>query len=466
LTAIHPQIAWLAERFLNGVPEGIAVAVLVWLLLRMLVHSSSRTRFAVWLSALGAIVILPLARGLWSAKAAQDTTSSLVPISEVWGRDILLAWIALTSLALIRVAVGLWNLRRLRRNSVKVDIGSLDPEVQQTLTAFRGPRSVSLALSSRVTVPAVIGFFQPVILLPAWSLEELSPQHLNSVVMHELAHLRRWDDWTNLGQKLVRAVFFFHPAVWWVDHQLSIEREMACDEFVLSSTNNPQAYAECLVALAEKSFLRRTLALAQALVGRIGQTSRRVSKILDPHSGFVPRRWKPAFALMAVISAASAVWLGRTPELVAFQSAEPKPMLAANSVRPAAALSLAEKKIETESASRMISAAFNERGHALKPIPAAAKKHLPGRSSAPAALKAATHQKHAPVPQLIQASNHASSAFAAVETVYVVTEMQSLGPNGSWALCVWRITLVNSPSIPSRDLVNTQRQTVLPPSKT
>ena len=82
------------------------------------------------------------------------------------------------------------------------------------------------------------------------------------------AHSGNSTDWTNLAQKLVRTVFFFHPAVWWIERRLSLEREMACDEAVLAETENPRAYAECLVSLAEKSFVRRGLALAQAVVGR------------------------------------------------------------------------------------------------------------------------------------------------------------------------------------------------------
>jgi len=78
-------------------------------------------------------------------------------------------------------------------------------------------------------VPTAIGFFQPAVIVPAWTLRELSAEELHSVLLHELAHLRRWDDWTNLAQELVGALFFFHPAVWRIGSRLSLEREMACD---------------------------------------------------------------------------------------------------------------------------------------------------------------------------------------------------------------------------------------------
>ena len=68
-----------------------------------------------------------------------------------------------------------------------------------------------MCISEDVTVPAAIGFFRPAIVFPAGLLSQLSPDEIKVILLHELAHLRRWDDWTNLGQKIVKAVFFFHP---------------------------------------------------------------------------------------------------------------------------------------------------------------------------------------------------------------------------------------------------------------
>ena len=66
-------------------------------------------------------------------------------------------------------------------------------------------------------------------------MQELSTLELNAILLHELAHLRRRDDWTNLIQKIVGALLFFHPAVWWIEKKLALEREMACDDLVLAT---------------------------------------------------------------------------------------------------------------------------------------------------------------------------------------------------------------------------------------
>src|SRR5260370_42459401 len=99
-----------------------------------------------------------------------------------------------------------------------------------------------------------------------------------------MAHLRRWDDWSNLTQKIVKAIFFFHPAVWWIERCLALEREMACDDLVVAHTANPGAYAASLVSLAEKVWAQkvpggRALHLAQAVLRRGRQTSRLLAQI-------------------------------------------------------------------------------------------------------------------------------------------------------------------------------------------
>jgi hypothetical protein len=156
---------------------------------------------------------------------------------------------------------------------------------------------------------------------------------LQQVLLHELAHLRRWDDWTNLVQRFLKAILFFHPAVWWMEERISLEREMACDDAVLAETASPRAYAECLATLAEKSFVRRSAALAQAAVNRIRQTTLRVAQILDVNrSKSAPAR-KSAVALMTAFACACGVIAWRAPQLVGFDDSPP---VMAGAVRTAA----------------------------------------------------------------------------------------------------------------------------------
>jgi hypothetical protein len=222
----------------------------------------------------------------------------------------------LASLGLLRVAAALLEVRRLRRQSRELEIERLDPELQSIVEEFGKVRRVSLLLSERVQVPTAVGFRCSAVILPAWMEEEGTPEELKHVLLHELAHLRHGDDWTNLIQKMVKALLFFHPGVWWIERELSIHREIACDDSVLAQTGSPRKYAECLARVAEKSFLRRQVALAQAAVSRMRQLSVRVSRILDPNRQAATQSWKPAIPAVVALALVSGATVSSAPELV------------------------------------------------------------------------------------------------------------------------------------------------------
>jgi len=319
---LHSISTVLAGQLLNGLLDGLVIAFLAWAVLRLSGHQGSGTRFAVWFGALLTIAVSSLA-GHWpsvnTAGASAGSAMSAITLSSTWAVSIFVTWGVMAFLALIRVVVGLWKLRKLRSSCVRVAESSLDPVLQETLSRATFRREIALCTSNQVHVPTAVGFIKPIVIFPEWSLQELSTAQVNALLVHELAHLSRWDDWTNLIQKVLRAALFFHPAVWWLDRQLSLEREMACDDAVLAQTNNPRFYAQCLVAVAEKSFLRRTLALAQAAVHHVRQTSLRITQILDSQHRFPTGVWKRAATLVVGLSVTCAFFASRTPTLVTFE---------------------------------------------------------------------------------------------------------------------------------------------------
>jgi len=327
---ILPQLNGIAEiaigHILNSLPEGMLVALFAWLLLRFLPRQNSGTRFAVWFVALLAVALLPLTGGGTPAHSflvgGVQHSPLLLPAS--WGLLLFLLWFFTASVAILRLIIGLWHLRKLRRSCVTVDVADLDAKVRATVAHLGSPasaisRSVTLATSECVSVPSAIGFFKPTVVLPTWALRELPPDELNVVLLHEFAHLRRWDDWTNLLQKFVQAVFLFHPAVWWIQGRLSLEREMACDDQVLAETANPRGYAKCLVSLLEKSFARRGWAMAQAAVDRAREASIRLAQILDTNRPNSKRIWKPAIAVFGVLALSCLAVVQHAPQFVAFE---------------------------------------------------------------------------------------------------------------------------------------------------
>jgi beta-lactamase regulating signal transducer with metallopeptidase domain len=315
MTAALNQLARMsAASMLNCMLEGVAIGLFTWLLLRMVGRRNSSTRFAVWFSALLAIAALPLVGG-----TASKAGPASITVPGAWALDIFLVWAVVAGIALLRVAMGLLQLRKLRRSCSPIEAATLSPVLRQTLQEFQTIRSVELCQSDCLQVPTAIGFSKPAVVIPSWAMQELSAPELNSILLHELAHLRRRDDWTNLAQQILKALLFFHPAVWWIESHLALEREMACDDAVLAATANPRDYAQCLIAMAEKSFTRRTLALAQAAVNRMRHMSQRVAQILDTNRSNASKVWKPALFSVAAFFVACLLSLPHAPELVAFE---------------------------------------------------------------------------------------------------------------------------------------------------
>jgi beta-lactamase regulating signal transducer with metallopeptidase domain len=419
-----------AGRMLNSMLEGIAIGLFAWILLRLAGRRNSSTRFAVWFSALLAIATLPMLGG-----AAVPRANSSIAVPGSWALVMFVIWAMVATIALARVSVGLWQLRKLRASCTVIDHATLHPDLRATLHRFQGIRSVQLCQSSRVQVPAAIGFLKPAVVIPVWALQELSPAELNSILLHELAHLRRWDDWTNLAQQLLKALLFFHPAVWWIESKLTLEREMACDDAVLAETANPRNYAQCLISIAEKSFLRRSLALAQAAVTRMHQTSLRISRILDVNRTTATRVWKPALYSVAAFSLVCLAWLSHAPELVTFE--DKVPSLAASVIAPTGqpnTSSLHREPVATAlsiPAQAVLIPRSNPRQRSAKPVDARFKSTRTG-NFVPARTTEFIENKATP------------------QTIVVVMQSDEYGPGASWRLCIWQVVVFDQTLLETR----------------
>jgi len=316
------------EHGINSLPEGLMIVLFAWVLLRLLPRQNSRTRFAVWFIALLSVAGLPVFGGLVHrpTTALFSHVATAISLPAPWATVFFIVWSLAVCVMTARLAVGLWGLRELRQTCNAVDPADLDPSVRDLFAELNSTESfhsrpVTIATSDRVRVPAAIGLWNPMIVLPPWALGELPPPDLGIVLRHELAHLRHWDDWTNLVQKFVRALFFFHPAVWWIENRLSVEREMACDDVVVAQTANPAGYASCLVSLLERSLAGRGWTMAQAIVHRARETSMRLARILDPKRSVATRISKPALGLVGAFVALCLVMLPNTPQVISFEPA-------------------------------------------------------------------------------------------------------------------------------------------------
>jgi len=434
----------LAGRMLNSVAEGLVIALLGWLVLCAMRRQNSSTRFAMWFAALAAVALLPMVEGARS-NAGTGVVHSAVRLPGSWAVDLFVLWLVIASVGLAKIGFGFWQLRKLRKSCTKLDCDSLPPVLQSTLAEHGSGRSINICTSALVRMPTALGFVKPVVVLPAWAMEELAPAELNAVLLHELAHLRRWDDWTNLSQKIVSALLFFHPAVWWIARGLAREREMACDDFVLAATSDRRGYAQCLVSVAEKSFLRRSLGLAQAMAGRMKLTAARVARILDTRENTqraaATKIWKPALGVVATFSAVCLISLPRAPRLIAFEGGDSASVSRMAAVESPS--SLGAKVVPTKFISNPFSSNVRT-GHAVV-------RH--------ATLHSVTHEKKnvltssaAPVqlapdrtdsPRLLNANAKISGDRANLpNAVLVIMQTERVDEAGRvWTVSVWRLTV-------------------------
>ena len=112
-------------------------------------------------------------------------------------------------------------------------------------------RRVDLLASTRVVVPMVYGWLRPVVLVPLGALTALPVEQVESILAHELAHVRRHDYLMNLVQSVVEILLFYHPATWWLSARVRAERENCCDDVAVAVAGDSRVYVHALATLAE-----------------------------------------------------------------------------------------------------------------------------------------------------------------------------------------------------------------------
>lgn len=163
---------------------------------------------------------------------------------------------------LIRLGVALHGGQRLRAISKPLSDSAFLNLVRDQAKRI-GLRMVPVvAYCERVAVPTVIGVLRPMVLLPATLTTGLSLDEFSAILSHELAHIRRYDLWINLLQRVIESLLFFHPVVWFLSRRLSTEREICCDDLVVRSGYEPMNYAGALLRMAELCVSRNGSKLA------------------------------------------------------------------------------------------------------------------------------------------------------------------------------------------------------------
>jgi uncharacterized protein (TIGR03435 family) len=296
--SLQPWVERLGWTLVHFLWQGLAIAALYAAVRRAV--SSPQGRYLLACAALAAMMAAPLVT--WERTRPSDArpdaaykvrstppaayiaiTTLSVPVratvsgirtSQFWP-SVVIAWLFGAAIFWMRL-VGGWVVAT-RMRSVLVRPAPLEWQENLTKLAARIglSRPVQLLVSALVQAPAVIGWLRPVVLVPVGALSGMPPEHLEALLLHELAHIRRHDYLVNILQSVAEALLFYHPAVWWVSGHIRAERELCCDDVAVAVSGDALTYAR---ALAQLESYRPYPAVAMAANG--GSLAGRIARLL------------------------------------------------------------------------------------------------------------------------------------------------------------------------------------------
>ncbi len=309
--------AGVSAALLSAIWQGAVLCAGVAICLRLLPGLSAAARSVVWFNVFVLVLLLHVVPAFTArVPVLPGGHMPTIHLDPRWSVAMAGVWLSLSLWRAAQLALGAIHLRGLAGRALPV---AVDDETRAPLAGSSTGRAAELCASDEVARPSVLGFFRPRILIPTVLLETLSPTELQQVVLHEMEHLRRADDWTNLLQKIGLVLFPLNPVLFWIERRLCAERELACDDRVIRSNAGRKAYALCLTHLAEYAILRRSFSLVLGAWERRPELVRRVHRILSQPVRSMGRR--PAIAATGGLLASAlgcALALSHSPQLVSF----------------------------------------------------------------------------------------------------------------------------------------------------
>lgn len=325
----------LGWALLHSLWQGFLLFGLLWVILKIIPVESAKLRYRLSLFALGGIAawFVYTAAGYWQSMQSYTVIISTQADTVTWQQSVkqdpsiigaqVVRWLApiegqlpvLVAIYLIGVAALftrlIYNIAGIRSLTTR----QVQPPTAEWLTLLENcmqqigiTRRVRLLFSERITVPMITGTIKPVILVPLAMVTRLDTYQAEAILIHELAHIRRYDYLVNIIQTIAETVLFFNPFVWGVSNIIRREREHCCDDVVLEHTQWPLSYAHALTTL--ESYRQNPLAMAAT--GSNNQLLHRIKRMMEMNRNNIS--YGPAFTVsLAVLLAVSFIWL--TPAL-------------------------------------------------------------------------------------------------------------------------------------------------------
>jgi bla regulator protein blaR1 len=310
------------SALLNTFWLALAVTLLAWATMRFALPISAAVRHRIWWGVLAIVVALPAMHVLRDTPRPSTTMvtavavrSSIVTPEPPRAATIMqarytppppsrfpvavragywpLAIFAIGALALLlQLGRVLWSYRYLR--AVKRQSVRASREVQinfdEWVLGCCVERPVRLLLSDEIASPMAVGFHDPAVILPPAVLTELSDRDVDHVLLHELAHLARRDDWTNLFARIAAGALAINPIALWILRMIHREREIACDDWVVEATGAARPYAASLLHLCELRLSHRRALLATGMADSGPRIRERIERLIHDSREISPQR--------------------------------------------------------------------------------------------------------------------------------------------------------------------------------
>jgi beta-lactamase regulating signal transducer with metallopeptidase domain len=320
---MNPSAEVLAWALVHFIWQGAALALVAFFAMRWL-RLSAEGRYVAGIVTLAAMLAAPvvtyavLARGeteiatVSLAAASNDVRPSALvaatdpaPTTPTAPHQIsqatlllLAAWLCGVAVFSVRLAGGWIVARRMVTRGVRPVTPDIALMARRVAGRLALDRAVRIIESSAVTVPVMVGWLKPIVLLPAVAVSGLTPTQIEALIAHELAHVRRHDYLVNLLQAAVETLLFYHPAVWWVSKQVRAEREHCCDDLAVRVCDR-LVYVSALSDLAAMGLPKTVLAATG------GSLLTRVRRILgggEPAAS-TGGAWVPGLIALVVLGA-------------------------------------------------------------------------------------------------------------------------------------------------------------------
>lgn len=269
----------ICRTFLHSIWQGMIAAALAGIILWASRRSSARTRY----NLLGSLLLLTLLASCITFYTELRPTAAA--IADITGTDIvtaaavlpshpgeqiinyinthadwfMLIWAVIFLLKCFRLGGGFYHIYRIRRVNIQPVPTAWEDTLERLSYSLKIRKAVQLLESGIAKTPLTIGFFKPVIFLPLGLLAQLPADQVETILLHELAHIRRRDYFMNLLQSFAETIFFFNPAFLWISARLREEREACCDDIVVAHTPHKATYFHALVAFEEQAALGTSL---------------------------------------------------------------------------------------------------------------------------------------------------------------------------------------------------------------